>query len=281
MRFKLENGAICALIDSLGAEPVSLVFHGVERLWQNENGSWAGHAPVLFPVCGNCSMLCNQKIYPLPRHGFARKMNFACRSQTQDSITFALSSSAETLKQYPFEFVFTVTYRLSGDSLFICYEVENPANRTMYFSWGGHLSHALFAPISQYVLHFEEEESFCSLLHDSEGRLTGGSKCYGKGKEFPLPEADLSRGNTLIFAPVSREVTLSCGEKPLARVEFEGFPYLLLWRPEGARMLCIEPWGNLPDAEGETLPFPQKAGVCALGGGQRARITQKITYFEV
>lgn len=226
-------------------------------------------------------MLCGGSTFPLPRHGFARKMLFVCKSQTQNSISLVLRSSEETLRQYPFEFVFTVTYRLEGNSLSISYETENPAKTTMYFSWGGHLSHALFAPLSQHGLHFAQEERFCSLLHDGEGRLTGERKDYGTGKNFPLPVEDLTHGNTLIFAPVSREVTLFCGEKPLARVAFEGFPYLLLWRPEGARMLCIEPWGNLPDAAGEALSFPQKAGVCALGGGERAKIAQKITYFEV
>ncbi len=281
MQYKLENGGMSVLIDALGAEPVSLLFRGRERLWQNENGSWAGHAPVLFPVCGNCAMRLGGTSYPLPRHGFARKMPFALVSQTKDSISLALRSSKETLRQYPFAFVFTVTYRLEGDTLSICYEAENPDGKQMYFSWGGHLSHALFAPISQHGLRFPAEERLVALLHDGEGRLTGREKKYGVGKEFRLPEEDLQGGNTLIFAPASREVTLCNGERSLAKVEFGGFPYLLLWRPEGARMLCIEPWGNLPDRAGEELSFPQKAGILRLAGGQRARIFQKITYFEV
>ena len=281
MRYKLENGVISAVIDDLGAEPVSLVFQGRERLWQNQNGSWAGHAPVLFPVCGNCGLFWNGTRYPLPCHGFARRSRFALAAQMENSASFVLRSDAETLKQFPFAFRFTVTYRLDGNSLFICYEAENPSEKPLYFSWGGHLSHALFAPVSEYGLRFEEEENFLAFVHDGEGRLTGERKFYGEGREFPLPEEGLQHGNTLIFAPRSRAVTLHRAGKPLARVEFGGFPYLLLWRPEGAEMLCVEPWANLPDTAGEDRAFPQKAGIRTLAGGERATAVQKIEYFGI
>ena len=281
MHYKLENGALNAMIDTLGAEPVSLLFHGRERLWQNEDGSWAGHAPVLFPVCGNCAVTVGSDLYPLSRHGFARRMQFELKSQTESRLSLVLRFNEETLRKYPFEFVFTVTYSLEGDSLLISYEVENPAERPLSFSWGGHVSHALFAPLAKHILRFPGQERFEALLHDKEGRLTGEKKLYGAGRALPLSLAGPEGGNTLIFAPNSRAVTLCKGKKPLAKVEFEGFPYLLLWRPAGAAMLCIEPWGNLPDRAGEAIPFSQKTGIQTLAGGERASALQKITYFEV
>ncbi len=280
MRYKLENDAMSVMIDALGAEPVSLVFRGRERLWQNANGSWAGHAPVLFPVCGNCAVDVGGVHYRLPRHGFARRMNFALKAQTERCLSLVLHSDGETLRQFPFAFVLTVTYRLEGDSLLIGYEAENPAEEPLYFSWGGHLSHALFAPFSRHVLRFAEREELIAALHDGEGRLTGERKLLGTGRELPLSQEALN-GNTLIFKPRSREVTLCEGEKPLAKVGFADFDYLLLWRPAGADMLCVEPWGNLPDRAGEFLPFPQKRGVRVLAGGESVSALQKITYYEV
>lgn len=281
MQDKLENGALSVVIDRRGAEPVSVKFHGRERLWQNENGSWAGHAPVLFPVCGNCALWRNGEKFPLPKHGFARKREFSLLRRAPQSLSYGLRADGESRAVYPYDFDLTVTYTLEKDSLSIGYEVAALGRSPLYFSWGGHLSHALFFPLSEHSLLFPEEERFESLLHDGEGRLTGERKLWGTGKRLDLPEEGLKGGNTLIFAPASRSVALCRAEKKLAEVSFEGFPYLLLWRPDGAAMLCIEPWGNLPDRAGEEVPFEMREDIRALSPGKRDTVSQKITYFEV
>ena len=280
MAYELENGAIRVLIDPVGAEPVSLVFRGRERLWQNENGGWAGHAPVLFPVCGNCAVIEGGVRYPIPRHGFARGMRFSLRSRTENSLSFTLCADAETFRLYPFDFLFTVTYLLEGDSLLVRYEAENPADKRLFFSWGGHFSHKLFAPLGEHFLRFPAEEEFNAYLHGADGRLTGERRALGKGNTFFLPEEELSEGNTLIFAPKSRAVVLGNARGKVAALEFEGFGYLLLWRPDGADMICIEPWANLPDRAGDETPFSRKR-LLSAGKGERLSATQKITSFEV
>ena len=56
-----------------------------------------------------------------------------------------------------------------------------------------------------------------------------------------------------------------------------GFSHLLLWRPEGANMICIEPWLTLPDHVGEMKEFYEKE-VVLLKRGESAHFEQKIYY---
>ena len=56
MIYEFGNGTLKCKVSDLGAELVSVVHNGKERLWQNENGGWSGHAPILFPHCGKCTV---------------------------------------------------------------------------------------------------------------------------------------------------------------------------------------------------------------------------------
>ena len=77
MNYTIRNECLAVTVSSLGAEMLGVKAFGKERLWQNENGSWSGHAPVLFPVCGSCGVTVNGKTYEVGAHGFARKSEFA------------------------------------------------------------------------------------------------------------------------------------------------------------------------------------------------------------
>ena len=104
MNYKIENDKLSLEVASLGAEPISIRYAGKERLWQNENGSWAGHAPVLFPVCGHCGITVGEKSYPVGAHGFARKSEFALRERGEDFLAFSLCASEQTKRVYPYDF---------------------------------------------------------------------------------------------------------------------------------------------------------------------------------
>lgn len=269
MRYIIENEGLRVEADDFGAEVVSVMRGGKERLWQNENGAWAGHAPVLFPVCGNCAVVVDGRSYPMPKHGFARRSRFELSERGADFLRFTLRADAETKKLYPFDFEFTVKYTLHGNTLRADYSVDRPVP----LSWGGHFSNKLFAPLSSYYLLFDREEDFSALLHDENGLLTGETRQFGRGRRLDLPEEGLQHGNTLIFGNIrSEEVTLCSPEGPLVGFRFSGFSHLLLWRPDGAQMLCVEPWGNLPDrAGGEQTELAQKFA-------PRTAAFQEITY---
>lgn len=283
MKITIQNDAVVAVIDSMGAELVSLKFHGTERLWQNDNGSWSGHAPVLFPMCGNCSAVFDGWKSPMQRHGFARRTEFKLQSQGSDFVTFTLTDNEETRKVYPFAFRLTVGYFLRGNGVEIVYETENKQESPIPFGWGGHVSHALFSSLNECALKFSDTEQFTALLHDENGLLTGETADMGRGKTLALSENLLANARTVIFGGIrSRTVTLQSGGAPLAQLSFEGFENLLLWHPVGSKMLCIEPWTNLPDSqETQGMELAEKRGIINLPAGKTARAVQKFTYFEV
>ncbi len=278
---EIRSDHITAEIDARGAELIRLRHCGRERLWQNETGAWAGHAPVLFPVCGNCGMVVGGKRYPLAKHGFARGSVFTVEELRENAVRLVLFDSEETRKVYPFSFAFAVTYELRGNLLEICYEITNRGKIELPFSCGGHLSYALTEPIGEHFLVFQKEERFRALLHDGDGLLTGEIADMGMGKELYLNETLFRGGNTVIFSGLqSHKVTLfSAHRGALAEADYSGFGNLLLWKPENADMICIEPWLNLPDTVGERLEFEAKRGVVRLAPGASARLVQTVTYF--
>ena len=98
MQYTVKNNRVEITVDTLGAELVSVKVDGKERLWQNESGAWAGHAPLLFPVCGRSAVVKNGEKYILGLHGFARKTQFVFKEQGEDFISFALSSFLPALQ---------------------------------------------------------------------------------------------------------------------------------------------------------------------------------------
>ena len=284
MNYILQNAEISVTIASLGAEIISVVKNGKERIWQNPTGEWSGHAPLLFPVSGRCRLTVDGVEYPIGMHGFARKTEFALEEQGDDFVKLSVQTSEQTKQVYPYDFKFTVTYRLTQSKLTISFDVENPSNEPIYFACGSHESYALENNVDSYEIEFEQEEA--RLIHcphgATSGRLTGEEVDFGTVKTLPLPLNYLQNGNTLIFKGISsRAVTLKeRNGKSLAKVSFEGFENLLLWRAENAKYICIEPWTNLPDPENTPdIEFKTKAGVMEVAPKTVKTLTRSIEYF--
>ena len=281
MNYTIENGNLSVTATDFGAEVISVVASGKERLWQNPTGEWAGHAPLLFPVCGHCGVTVDGVSYPIKSHGFAKRYAFNLKDKGADYLTFSLCANEETKKVFPFDFIFNVTYRIDGNTLSIEYDVENPADTPMYFACGGHETFDLETDVDGYEIRFEKEEELTHYYHDKAGCLTGETCAYGNGQPFLLPKDFLQDGATLIFKNVaSRKVQLARkGGKALADVTFEGFSHLLLWRNGEAKYICIEPWSNLPDYANEPdKEFSQKDGVFKVDGKSNKKLVRTITY---
>ena len=187
----------------------------------------------------------------------------------------------ETKKQYPFDFVFRVTYALKENTLSVIYDVENPASAPLYFACGGHESYALDYDLDAYELVFEKEEKLVHCEHNDAGYLIGEYTDFGTHTVYPLPLERLTKSATVIFKNVlSRKVRLQeKNGKPLCELTFEGFENLLLWRAMRAKYICIEPWTNLPDiADKPDVEFSQKAGVIKVEPKDTKKLVRTITY---
>lgn len=278
----LQNGVLQIEVDERGAELISVQYNGEEQLWQNPTGEWAGHAPLLFPVCGHFGVQVAGKNYPIRAHGFAKRSLFTLTERGERFLRFTLRSSAETKAVYPYDFVFHAIYTLDGATLSVAYEVENPDDEPLYFSCGGHDSFALQKPIGEYELVFEKQVRLVHYFHDDDGYLTGETQDYGEGTAFALPTDFLQESRTLIFKDVRANEVSLCEKsgKKLATIGFAGFDNLLIWRAENdAAFVCIEPWTNVPDYAGAPdTEFSTKEGVMKVDGKTTKTVTRYIRY---
>ena len=281
MRYELKGERLAIAVDTHGAELISVAYNGKERLWQNEDGSWSGHAPILFPVCGHCGMTVGGKDYPLPAHGLAKRREFALIERGENFLCFSLLSSEETMRVYPFPFRFSVRYELEGNALKIAYEVHNPHDAPLPFSCGGHESYALTGDIADYALEFDAPVHLTHYEHDEHGYLTGETIDFGTRQVLPLPADILQSSKTLILGNVTARAVRLCTKAGIvAEITFPDFAHLLLWRPGNAQMICIEPWCNLPDRVGERREFSQKEGVLRVEPHGTKILTRTIAYGE-
>ena len=80
-----------------------------------------------FLSSARCAITCiNGEWYEMKRHGVARHEEFTVTEQGEDYVTLQLTANEETKKQYPFDFVLTVSYYLTGSSITTKFTVKNP-----------------------------------------------------------------------------------------------------------------------------------------------------------
>lgn len=281
MTYEIKTKTSVAKFSSSGAELTSLKINGVEKLWQNKDGKWDGHSPVLFPVCGHVAFIYDGKSYNVPAHGFAMNKEFSLVKQKKSEIEFSLKSDEETLKIYPFKFDFRVKYSLKKSTLKVEYKIINLDDKTLYFSCGGHESFALDGVIDDYKLKFNKGEVFVNYCNDDNGYLTGKTEILGQGDELVLYDKYFEQSLSLIFKDLnSKKVKLTKGNKDVAEISFKGFNVLLAWKEFGSEFICIEPWRNLPDctiSANDTID--NKFGIIAVKKGKAKKLSQNIKYF--
>ena len=107
----LKYGTSTAVIQQKGAQMLSFKgSDGREVMWQGDS-VWEDSSPVLFPVCGSpkdMRVIVDDIAYPMPQHGFASKYDFEIVKYGEDFVDLALSANENTMKAYPFDFVFHV-----------------------------------------------------------------------------------------------------------------------------------------------------------------------------
>lgn len=277
--FILQNEVLQVEIASKGAELQSIVnkVFGIEYLWNGNPAFWAKRSPVLFPIIGNLknnSYSYLGKYYQLPRHGFARDMEFEVEKQNLKEITFLLKSNEETKKNFPFEFEFRIRYQLQGDELSTEYMVSNTGTGILLFSVGGHPAFRLplttDTSFSDYYLKFEETENLprwpiskdglilpqpIPVLEDTNRLNLNKSLFYQDALVFKYPA---SSEISLLSAKTSHGIQFQMGE----------FPFLGIWSIKDADFICIEPWCGIADSVNSNQHLEQKEGIEKLTPGK-------------
>lgn len=280
----LKNEFLCAKISEVGAELKSLVADGDERIWQGIPEVWKSSCPLLFPICGglkNDRYSYKGKEYTLEKHGFARFERFEVRNLTETAVDFVLTPTPATREKYPFDYVLTVGYRLTGRSLEIRYTVENRTDGEMYFSIGSHEGYSTPEGIEDYDVIFPQAETLDSFV--LYGNLLSDQRLpmLKNSHVLPLYEKYFTV-DALVFRDLkSRSAVLRNRKTGRAvQVDFPDCPYFLLWHKPNAPYICLEPWDGIGDRVGAGADLTEKEGIHRLAKGDVYRAAHTLTIPE-
>ena len=259
--YELKNEQIAITVDSHGAELKSLkkLADDQEYMWCGDAKFWGRTSPVLFPFVGglkNKEYRFEGKTYSMTQHGFARDMEFELETQTESELWFTLESTEETLARYPFPFILNLGYRLEGSTVAVLWKVENPSEKQMYFSIGGHP--AFNCPLtegtkqSDYSVSFADTDEIVSTRISEEGLATGCMDIYHLADGHLSLTSNLFDHDALVIEDHQTDTVALCRKDgtPYLTVKMEA-PLFGIWSPPGknAPFVCIEPWYGRCDDE--------------------------------
>ncbi|MGL4656439.1 MAG: aldose 1-epimerase family protein [Sarcina sp.] len=279
MLYNLENEFLSITAHEHGGELHSIKskLDNTEFLWNGNPEYWKYHAPILFPTIGKVKdgqYRVDGKTYELPQHGLARTSKFEFINQTENSVSFELKYSDETLKVYPYKFSLIITYTLEGKSVKTAYTVKNLDNKKINFSIGAHP--AYMCPIlenetlNDYYFEFEKNETTSlMLLNTATGLFTHDTREILENDNKIALSKELFKDDALVFDCSklnSTKISVKTDKhKKSIDFDFSGFTYLGLWAPaQGAPFLCIEPWFGHADFEDFNGSFNEKEGILEL-----------------
>ena len=270
----LENEKLRAVISPKGAELQSLINKetGIEYMWSGDAAYWSKHSPVLFPVVGSLkedTYFYKDKVYHLPRHGFARERIFLKDQVSLEEAVFSLSQDAETLAVYPFAFLLRLRYLLKENTLTCTYEVSNTGYDELLFSVGAHPAFAVpmveGTAYADYYLQFNANEQ----LHrwKLEGGLIAATAEVLPAQNGILPLAhELFYQDAIVLKNMqSNSITLGCTKHAHGlHFNFNNFPFFGIWAAKNANFVCLEPWCGIADSVDHDQQLKNKEGIITL-----------------
>ena len=286
----LENDRVRVQVITKGAELHSIYSkeHDLEYLWSGDAKFWNRKSPILFPVVGtlkNNTYFYKDKSYNLPRHGFARDMEFQVTETSAHSATLTLTDNEQTELNFPFQFRLDVVYTLSSDTVHVKYMVLNTGNNNMFFSIGSHP--AFNVPLEKnldyqdYYFEFNQIENGYRWLISREGLIEPNTVPFLINTNVLPITKELFRDDALVFKYLNSNAVKLKSDKSSHGVEvfFPGFPFIGLWAAPGADFVCIEPWCGIADSTTSTQQLINKEGINLLTPAQAFERTWSVRLF--
>lgn len=269
----IENQQFRADIRLKGAELASLRHKptGRELIWQADPEIWQGSAPILFPIVGKLKhgiTHINGVPYEIPKHGLLRTRDARLIEKDDNFAAFQFTSDDETLKQYPFPFVFTVYFHLLENGLEIHYVISNTGSEPMLFTVGSHPAFALDLEshvLSDYSIELSERETVD--LHGLKNGLLS-RRYFGhlrSQNSIQLSDSLFDEDAVILEDIWSRSVRI---EPAGVEIELGNHPHLAIWSKPGAPYVCVEPWHSYDDSPDSDGIFENKPGILRLDPGK-------------
>ncbi|MCM8528020.1 MAG: hypothetical protein NE327_15970 [Lentisphaeraceae bacterium] len=243
----LQYGSSAAVIDSFGAKCLALVIDDENLLFYDEEDIGHSGSPLCFPSFGplkNNEFLFDGKAYPMKQHGFVRDNECTKVSSTESEATYELKQNEDSLKRFPFNFTFTVTYTLSENDLKINTKMTNQSNQPMPVLPGIHPYFALENPdnvqfttkasqaynnLNKYEAESLDESDYLKIIAEKDGIKTV-KVCRNPDHHMPnhgLETMEILRGN-------QKSIKL--------KTDFASFKLMTVWRKSAdSKFICLEP----------------------------------------
>ena len=286
----LENDFLIVKIKTKGAE-LNSAFNKLTKLeymWSGDPKVWGKTSPVLFPIVGQLkgnTYLYKDKSWSLPRHGFARDMEFAVDEENKSAVTFSLTDSEMSLEKYPFQFTLLIEYVLHDDSLQVIYRVRNNDDESMYFSLGAHP--AFKVPLIQvtsyndYYLQFNYEENFMRWPISPEGTIEIMPYQMQRDKRRINLTKELFAEDALVFKNLKSDMISIRSDKHGHGLDFgfSKFPFMGIWAAPQADFVCIEPWCGIADSVQHNQKLEMKEGINLLNKDDLWERSWKVKFY--
>lgn len=266
----LENDILKIAVDTHGAE-LSSIFNkkeNIEMLWQGDPAFWGRKSPVLFPVVGkyrNGKTTYEGKEYSSGQHGFARDSEFTLVEKSENKLSFELTSTDETLANYPFKFRLVCSFELDNNKIIVGWNVENIDDKKMYFSIGAHP--AFYCKKGKTALTMNGENLKYNLIN-ADGLYTAPK--YDIENTFVLDDSVFDNDALIIENSDVNEIALIDNDKKYLTVKFDTKVFGI-WSPakKNAPFVCIEPWHGRCDAEDFTGDITERVWSNSLNIGEK------------
>jgi galactose mutarotase-like enzyme len=202
-----------------------------------------GGIPVLFPIAGRLTddkYQVEGAAFTMKQHGFARNMPWAIVDQATDGgarVGLALTATAMTRAQYPFEFRLAVTYLLCDGRLTVQTRVSNLGERSMPIQPGLH----------PYFQLADRNKGAARVVTDATtawDNRAGATVALHDPIDLAADVVDLHvldhwPRTVRLTRPEDRDLELSLGVPD--RV-------LVVWTERGRDFVCVEPWTTRANA---------------------------------
>ena len=274
-----------------GAMLTSIRAGKTEFLWQGDPEYWSGQSPVCFPICGSLrgdAAHCGAgEVKNIKRHGFARFETFEKTAQDEHSVSYVLNSSPATKEIYPYDFRFTLSYRVEDNRLIFSYKVKNTGAVPMPFFIGGHP--AFNCPLSEgesyedYQIHFEEKEC-ANLMYplDSEPTLLDEERrrvILDDDRVLRLDHS-LFQHDGLVFDNLKSRSLAYVNPKTGRglKLDFDDFSNLVIWSTaKPAPFVALEPWNGFSTKSSEDDVLEHKVNVQTAQPGEEKAYSFIVT----
>jgi galactose mutarotase-like enzyme len=253
MQVHLENDQLSAVIASTGSELISLQLGGKELVWE-AGLEWARHAPILFPIIGRVTddvIRHNGRHFPINQHGFVRDTDFTLISSTPNAAHLRLDHSPTDDTKFPFPFSLETQWHLEADELTITFILTNTGQAPLPAALGWHPAFRMQRD-QNWKLLFERDETGSTRRVNSRVQLT--PEKYNSPltrNSLSLSEDLFSKGAIIFESLLSRTVRLVSADGPMLSMGFPEFSHFAVWKKPGADFICLEPWSDLPQTDGE------------------------------